>query len=182
MKISSLETRSLQLVRHSSRQILALIEQPAAYAELTGFPAAPGLREFYVGAEVSPEFLEMLRAGEKEDPWAVGFAVVHKAARLVIGSAGFKGPPDGEGRVEIAYGIVPSYEGRGYATEAARALIEFALQDPAVRHVHAHTLPARNASTRVLAKCGFAFRGEVIDPQDGLIWKWQLENKAKFEE
>lgn len=30
--------------------------------------------------------------------------------------------------VEIAYGIVPSFEGRGYATEAARALIHFALE------------------------------------------------------
>ena len=37
----------------------------------------------------------------------------------------------------------------------------------------AHTLPTPNASTRVLAKCCFQYIGEVIDPEDGLVWRWE---------
>src|ERR1044072_5590128 len=92
---------------------------------------------------------------------------------LVIGTAGFVGPPDSAGSVEIAYGIVPDYEGRGYATEAAAALVAFARSDTRVRALCAHTLPARNASTRVLEKCGFRLTGEMHHPTDGLIWRWE---------
>jgi len=91
----------------------------------------------------------------------------------VIGAAGFKGPPDSGGMVEIAYGIVPSREGRGYATEAAGALVRFAQADDRVRLVRAHTLPEANASTHVLRKCGFVQVGEVIDPDDGRVWRWE---------
>jgi len=68
--------------------------------------------------------------------------------------------------VEIAYGVVPSCEGRGYATEAARARIHFATGDPRVKRIRAHTRPEANASTRVLAKCGFVYVGPVVDPED----------------
>ena len=78
-----------------------------------------------------------------------------------------------EGVVEIAYGIDPDHQGRGYATEAAAALVEFALATDTVRLVRAHTLPESNASTRVLTKCGFEHIGEHIDPEDGLVWRWE---------
>ncbi len=42
----------------------------------------------------------------------------------------------------------------------------------------AHTLPAPNASTRVLAKCGFERTGEVEDPEDGLVWRWERSKKS----
>lgn len=83
------------------------------------------------------------------------FFVVDRERRCVVGTAGFKGAPDASGMVEIAYGIVPTSEGRGYATEAAQALVGFALQAGNVRLIRAHTLPVANASTRVLQKCGF---------------------------
>jgi RimJ/RimL family protein N-acetyltransferase len=39
--------------------------------------------------------------------------------------------------------------------------------------VCAHTLPQPNDSTRVLARCGFRHAGEVTDPEDGLVWRWE---------
>ena len=56
--------------------------------------------------------------------------------------------------------------------EAAGALVNFAYNHPAVRLVRAHTLPVANASTRVLTKCGFQKAGEIIDPNDGPVWRW----------
>jgi RimJ/RimL family protein N-acetyltransferase len=75
--------------------------------------------------------------------------------------------------VEIAYGVVPSYERRGYATEAAKALVAFALERVDVTSIRAHTKPENGPSGRVLAKCGFQQVGEVIDPEDGLVWRWE---------
>ena len=62
---------------------------------------------------------------------------------------------------------------RSNATEAAEGLASFAFGSGRVRVVRAHTLPEPNASTRVLAKCGFRYIGEVIDPEDGLVWRWE---------
>jgi RimJ/RimL family protein N-acetyltransferase len=136
---------------------------------------APGLREFVVSPDVSPEWLSALQTAAGADPWKYGFAVVEIASGLVIGSAGFAGAPDAEGLVEIAYGIVPDYEGHGYATEVAEALVGYAQNEGRARTVCAHTLPTRNASTRVLEKCAFRFAGEVDHPTDGLIWRWKRE-------
>lgn len=90
-----------------------------------------------------------------------------------IGHAAFKGPPTEAGVVEIAYRIAPEYRGQGYATEAADALTNFAFRSDGVRVVCAHTLPQNSASTRVLTKCGFRQLGEVLDPEDGNVCRWE---------
>ena len=169
-----IETEHLLLRPYAPEDLLALIEQPETFEKLTGFPASPRLRDFMISPDVSPAWTASLRTLKGPDPWTIGFAVIDKESRSVIGGASFKGPPDGAtGTVEIAYGIVPSFEGRGYATEAARALIDFAQSDDKVRQIIAHTMPEANASTRVLKKCGFTFAGEVIDPEDGRVWRWE---------
>jgi RimJ/RimL family protein N-acetyltransferase len=157
----------------SPEHLLGLINQPQRFAELTGFPAADGLRGFFVSAEVSADWLARLYDSSGPDPWRYGFFVVDRKSRSIIGTAGFKGPPDVAGVVEIAYGIVPSCEGQGYATEAARALVDFAFGNDDVRLVRAHTLPISSASTRILEKCGFRYMGSVIDPDDGSVWLWE---------
>jgi RimJ/RimL family protein N-acetyltransferase len=124
-------------------------------------------------AQVSPDWLARVDAATPGDPWAFGFSVIERASGIVVGDCGYKGPPDAQGCVEIAYGLAADYRGRGYATEAARALVAFAFEQDAVRLVRAHTLPEENASTRVLNKCGFSYLGEVIDPEDGLVWRWE---------
>ena len=169
----ALETPHLRLVPHSPANLLALIESREQFEVRSGLQAADGLREFFVSGDVSPEWLSRLRTSTVTDPWVHGFVVIHRESGSAIGSAGFKGPPDEQGSAEIAYGIVVSHQSRGYATEAAAALIAFALESGQVRLVRAHTLPTPNASTRVLTKCGFAYIGEVIDPEDGLVWRWE---------
>src|SRR6266446_3946709 len=94
---------------------------------LLAFTPADGLRGFYVSGEVSPVWLEALRNAAAQrggpNPWRHGFFIIEKESGEIVGGAGFKGARDAAGRVEIAYGVVPPREGRGYATEAARALI-----------------------------------------------------------
>ena len=126
-------------------------------------------------AQVSPEWLARVKASSDADPWLHGFAIVHRESGKIVGSCGYKGPPGSDAVVEIAYGVAPAYQGLGYATEAAQALVSYAFQSGRVRLVCAHTLPHENASTRVLTKCRFSCVGEVIDPEDGLVWRWELQ-------
>jgi ribosomal-protein-alanine N-acetyltransferase len=73
---------------------------------------------------------------------------------VVVGCVGYKGPPE-SGTTEIGYSVLRAYQGLGYATEAATALVQTAFQEPGVRRVVAETLPTLGASMRVLEKCGF---------------------------
>jgi [ribosomal protein S5]-alanine N-acetyltransferase len=169
----ALETAHLRLMPWSPEHLLAMIDGADRFAADAGVPLADGLRELFVSDEVSPVWVAHLREASGPDPWTLGFAVVHRDDDRVIGSAAFKGAPDDDGVVEIAYGIAPGYEGRGYATEAARALVGFALERVDVTSIRAHTRPENDASGRVLAKSGFQHVGEVVDPEDGLVWRWE---------
>ncbi len=169
-----MESKNVRLLAHSPDLLRALREDPGAYKSQFGLEIAEGVREFLGGPEVSESFLARLRDATAADPWKDGFGVIHVAQNRLIGLASFNGAPDAEGAVEISYGIAPAYTGRGYATEAARLLIAYATSSGQVRMVRAHTLPAENASTRVLKKCGFKHRGTVNHPEDGLIWLWEL--------
>jgi RimJ/RimL family protein N-acetyltransferase len=123
--------------------------------------------------EASADFKARVQSAKQSDPWLFGFAIIHKIDNVLIGTGGFPGPPS-DGVTEIAYGIAPNYQGKGYATEVAAALIEFASRDSRVRTLRAHTLAATNASTRVLEKCAFKKVGETIDPENNLtVWRWE---------
>ena len=126
-------------------------------------------------AHLSADWLAQLHASTSADPWTHGFSLVHRVSGIVIGKAGFKGPPGEDGIVEIAYGVAPEHQGKGYATEAARALVSYACGSGQVRRVRAHTFEKSNASTRVLTKCGFQQIGEVLDPEDGAVWRWETD-------
>jgi ribosomal-protein-alanine N-acetyltransferase len=152
-----LETVHLRLVLQSTEEVLAQIEAMS--------PANQ--------AEVSPDWIAQLRAAPSPHPWTHSFAIVLKASGAIIGSCGYKGPPSSDRVVEIAYGVNADQQGRGYATEAAEALTRYALENPQVRLVCAHTRPEENASTRVLTKCGFRQVGEVNDPEDGFVRRWE---------
>lgn len=123
-------------------------------------------------AEVSPAWLAQLRTAEPS-PWTHLFAMVERATGASVGGCGYKGPPDSEGVVEIAYGVDAEHRGRGFAKEAAAALVQYAL-GAGIRIVRAHTRPENAASGRVLAACGFALLGEVMDPEDGLVQRWEM--------
>jgi RimJ/RimL family protein N-acetyltransferase len=167
------EPLPLDFRAYDPQDMLALLESEAAFEQRFGVPPAKGLRGFFASDDVPPAFLDMLRSAEGPNPWRFGFAVIEPRRQVVIGNAGFKGEPDEAGVVEIAYGIVPSFEGRGYATESAAHLIRFASADSRVKCLRAHTLPERNASARVLSKNGFAQVGVVEDPEDGTVWRWE---------
>jgi [ribosomal protein S5]-alanine N-acetyltransferase len=122
---------------------------------------------------VSPDWLALVENSGPSDPWIHGFIMTLRCDGRRVGRCGFTGPPGADGVAEIAYGVDPEFQGKGYATEAAMGLVEFALGDPRVRIIRAHTWPEENASTRVLTKCGFRHVGESVDHEIGICWRWE---------
>lgn len=125
--------------------------------------------------QLSAEWLKLLYESRETDPWIHGFVMVHRETGLPVGQCGFKGGPGADGVVEIAYGVEQEHEGRGYATESAAALVQFAFDSRQVRLVRAHTLPLPQgiASGRVLTKCGFQYVGDFVDPEDGVVRRFE---------
>jgi [ribosomal protein S5]-alanine N-acetyltransferase len=126
-----------------------------------------------IRAEVSADWIARVRSTVAGDSWSLTFNSVERMSGSVVGNCAFKGPPDAEGIVEVAYYTDPNYCGRGFATEAASGLTEFAFASGQVRLVRAHTKSDNGASARVLTKCGFNLVGEVMDLEDGLVCRWE---------
>ena len=117
--------------------------------------------------EMSAEFY---RRTAYAPPW-IGYLAVD--GDQVVGSGGFVGPPEDD-RVEIAYGTLPEYEGRGYAGRTAAALIAIARADDPEIEVYAKTLPEDGPSPAILKRLGFKLIGTAIDHEIGLAWAWLL--------
>jgi len=152
--------------------VLRAIHPVAAEALRRGMPPP--------GVEVAPDYPTEFSAGVGENAGAAGalgpFFVHRQDDGVVVGEIG--GATIADGTVEIGYAVVPSCWGRGYATEAVRALVEKARQVGGIARVIAHTPLDRPASGRVLAKAGFAPVGEVDDEHEGVrlrVCRWQLE-------
>jgi GNAT superfamily N-acetyltransferase len=119
MSETSLRTKNLKLVLEKREQAIAGVEamSPADKAQL------------------SADWLARLYASAPQDPWVHGFSMVQRDTGIAVGSCGFKGPPAEDGAVEIAYGVDPDHQRKGYATEAAEALVAFAVASGQVRVV-----------------------------------------------
>lgn len=169
---------NITLLPHTLEHVRALREGSDVYERRFDVSVAEGVRDFVTGAEMSEAFLERLHTSTVADPWVDGFGVIHPTEKILIGLCSFCGPPTSDGMVEISYGIAPSYRGLGFATQAAEKLIARALTSGCVRTLCAHTSPEHNASAKVLEKCGFIKREEIMHPEDGLIWRWELRKAA----
>ena len=159
---------------------LRLLRIDAALAEALAGGAEAFERAFGARLGEAAPFAQELVASSldffaaQDPPWG-GYLAVDDALGQVVGTCGFKGPPTNDGIIEIAYYTFPPFEGRGYATAMATRLFELAVSSPLVHRVIAHTLPEPNASTRVLTKAGMRLVGEVWDPEDGRVWRWERE-------
>jgi [ribosomal protein S5]-alanine N-acetyltransferase len=103
--------------------------------------------------------LDLLTPGK---PWNM-YYIVLRTPRTVIGTCGFKGPPDQNGCVEVGYSVVQEFRGAGLATEAVKNLISTAL-DQGASEVAAETYPSLTPSLRVMEKCGMTLTGTGVDP------------------
>lgn len=98
--------------------------------------------------------------GQLESRQAVTYAVTAPAEGGVIGAVGLILELEHE-RAELGYWIGRPYWGRGYATEAARAVVAWGFSALALHRIHASHFPRNPASGRVLRKVGMRHEGSL---------------------
>lgn len=117
-------------------------------------------------------WMRRLIAAEADRPGYGSWYVI--ADGRPVGIAGFKGPPDDLGDVEIGYSILEPEQRRGYGTAAARLLVARAFREPAVRSVSAETLPELTASQTVMQRCGMTLVSTWSDTEHGEILRFTV--------
>jgi|HubBroStandDraft_1064217.scaffolds.fasta_scaffold85564_2 ribosomal-protein-alanine N-acetyltransferase len=95
-------------------------------------------------------------------PWHFYYLLLREP-RTLIGTCGFKGAPDADGRVEVGYSVLEQFRCRGLATEAVRALMQAAFEAGA-SEIAAETYPSLLPSLRVMEKCGMILVGAGSEP------------------
>jgi RimJ/RimL family protein N-acetyltransferase len=113
--------------------------------------AWPGDKLIHQGFGAS---LEDTRADPEKRLWGDRVALVREGGRRIVGSVIFHGRPDEDGIVEVGYGVEEGSRCRGYATEATRACVTWALGEPGVRAVLAVTTEWNLPSLRLIQKLG----------------------------
>jgi RimJ/RimL family protein N-acetyltransferase len=166
---ATITTTNLDLVARLPADVEALISGDVARASsLTGatFPSGwPNDAEARAGLSWH---LRALHADAQQVPWRIR-VIVDRSSGMVIGSVNLKGPPNSNGDVEIGWGLVEHYRGRGYTFEAAAAVIGRAVRQPGVTSVSATVPDDNHPSQRLAAKLGMVRTGETR--RDVPLWR-----------
>lgn len=122
-----------------------------------------------------PYFLARMRDNPAELGWWVWLAST-RDERWAVGVCGLGGRPEA-GIVQLGYAVYPWAEGRGYATEAASALVTWALERPSVVAVRAVVPEWHEASLAVARKLGMTEVGRATDPEAGDVVVCQVPER-----
>jgi len=137
-----------------------------------------------IGLDIPTEWLEAkwlmeMRLGKmRENPvleaWLLR-AVGLRETKTMIGFIGFHTLPGADylnsyapGSVEFGYTIFPNYRGKGYASEAAKALMDWATREYGVTRFVVSISPVNEPSLHIAQKFGFRKVGSFTDPEDGV--------------
>ena len=123
--------------------------------------------------ETAPNF-KIDAATAAETARNAGNAVDGNARAAVNGRAEIGENAASTAVVEIGYGVDKAFRGRGFATEAVGALVDWGREREDVGAIWAETLTANLPSRRVLEKCGFRRRGES---SDALFWRVDVSRR-----
>jgi aminoglycoside 6'-N-acetyltransferase len=100
-----------------------------------------------------------------EDPDTAGewfqFAVALRPAGQLIGDCAARPHADDPRQCEIGFTIAPGYQGRGYATEAARLLVGYLFGRRGKHRITASCDPRNAASAAVLERLGMRREGHL---------------------
>ena len=134
-----------------------------------------------IGLDVPTEWLEAkwlmemrlikMRENSVLEPWLLR-AIGLRETKIMIGFIGFHTLPGTEylnsyapGSVEFGYTIFPDHRGKGYASEAAEALMDWATREHGVTRFVVSISPMNEPSLRIAKKFGFRKVGTFTDPE-----------------
>jgi ribosomal-protein-alanine N-acetyltransferase len=126
-------------------------------------------------AESLPVVGDRLRTHPAEGSW-YNWLIVRQKDQQAVGSVAFGGPPDVSGMVLIGYAMYPGHEGVGYATEAVRAMIQWAFTQPGVQTVRALAPVWNTPAVHVAEKVGMRPVSSEEDDEVGEVLVYETDS------
>lgn len=170
-----IETERMSLIPATVKlYLLELHDRPAFASNLNAYVPAEWPPD-QITPDVIEEFIGRMRAKDRK-MWSFYWLLHRKASELpvLVGSGGFLAHENGT--LEIGYSILSGYQNKGYATEAVRSMLQWALSSLKEDCIIANTYPHLKASIRVLEKNGFHFKGN--GQEEGTItYEFKRENE-----
>ncbi|MDN5709050.1 MAG: GNAT family N-acetyltransferase [Planococcus sp. (in: firmicutes)] len=152
-----IKTDRLMLITFTAEMMQAAIsnerelEQAAGYQVIDDYPSGDY-------KEILPFKIQRYRQYPEENEWEG--LIVHQQDQIIMGDMGFRRSTDDPEELELGYSIVPAYQGYGYATEMAQAIISWGLTQTGIKRIIANCDHDNQASIRVLEKAGLKKLGE----------------------
>ncbi len=143
-----LRLRPFTLLDAPEIQRLAGAREVAAGTLRIPHPYPDGLAEAWV----------LSQRGAYERGEDLALAIVRLEDGALVGAIGLAFARD-DGHAELGYWIGVPYWGRGYATEAARAVLSYGFRALGLQRIHARHFASNPASGRVLRKIGMTYEG-----------------------
>ena len=119
---------------------------------------------------VLADIVEMSGRSPGEPGGWVQFTVEERGGGRIVGDVGLS-VADGEpGVIKVGYTIDPAFQGLGYATEAIRALVEYAFETLGAELVRAHASSENAPSIRVAEKVGMRLVERFEHREGDEVW------------
>ena len=176
MEVPPIRSPRLELVAFSPAAMRAVLDRDYASAAADLGAAVPGdLRERL--GDLFEMRLDDVARDPAVRPWIARAMILtdELGVRRLVGSVGFHGPPNEEGRAEVGYHVEPGFRRRGFATEAVRTLIDWAAREHGITRFRASVAPTNVASLAVVAGLGFRQTGRQWDEVDGEELVFELD-------
>jgi RimJ/RimL family protein N-acetyltransferase len=165
-----LRTQRLELIPCDEDLLRILISDKSAFEKLLNIKIPEKFTDY--GLAPLRYAMEKLTDPTESGWWT--YLPVQMETNLLIGTCGYKGKPDHQGMVEIAYEVINPLRQKGFGREIASSLIMNAFNNPFVKIVRAHTSPDENPSVKILKSCNLKFTDIHFDPEEGKVWRWEI--------
>lgn len=105
------------------------------------------------------------------------WAIREKTSGQIVGAACLQHLANIDGApLEIGWRLIADFHGKGFATEAAKAIIEFAVEHIGATYLVAVAIPENTASQRVMQRLGMSYKGiEQHYDVPCVVYEWAIE-------
>jgi RimJ/RimL family protein N-acetyltransferase len=109
----------------------------------------------------------------KEGDW-LSAAIVERTSGATVGDVGCRWLSERDRTAEIGFVLDPRHQGKGFATEAARAMLDWAFGTAGLHRIIGRTEARNTASSRVLEKLGMRLEAHLVE-NEWVKGEWQSE-------
>jgi RimJ/RimL family protein N-acetyltransferase len=142
---------------------------------ISAYRSDPNVRRWQGWERTDPEGVRLVieemtgRAPGGSGGW-VQLSVIERESGTLVGDVGMSPAEDEPGVIKVGYTISPNYQGRGYATEAVGAIVDYALETLGADVVRAYASADNTPSIRVAENVGMRLMEKIEHRNGDEVW------------